>query len=187
MWVWCLLLQLSAAAQSGNLEVGDKAIPFEAADQHGKMISLQSQLERGKVIVLFYRGFWCPFCNKQLSDFQDSISLFKAKNAQIIAITPEAPVYVKKTIEKTGAGFKILHDKNYTIMNKYGVAFTLDAAATNRMKKVNIDLAAINENNQAQLPVPAVFIINQQGIIEYVFFNPNYRVRPSVKELLEHL
>lgn len=185
-----LLLTLAAIgsiAQSKELVAGEKAPSFTASNQRGKIVDLSDMLEQGKTVVIFYRGYWCPYCNKQLKDYEDSLQLIKAKGANLVAITPELPAYVQKTIAKTKASFNIISDKDQTIMKSYGVAFTLDEQALSRLQRVGVDLKETNGNNSNMLPVPAVFVVNQKGIIEYVYFDPNYRNRLSVKELLTHL
>jgi peroxiredoxin len=182
------VVSMAAISQTSNPEVGAKAPLFAGTDQNGKQVSLSQLLSKGgSVVLLFYRGHWCPFCNKQLNAMQDSITFFREKNASIIAITPETPPYIKKTVAKTDASFSIIYDKDNTIMKQYGVNFTLDATSLARLKNVGIDIAAINGNDQNQLPIPAVFIIQPNGVITYVHFDPNYRLRPSVRELLQYL
>lgn len=181
------LLSISGLAQSKELAPGDRAPLFEGANQRGKAVSLANMLEHGKTVVMFYRGYWCPYCNKQLKDYEDSLTLIKEKGANIIAITPELTVYVQKTISKTKATFSIISDKDQSIMKAYGVAFTLDEQALTRLQRVGVDLKEINGSNSNMLPIPGVFVINQQGVIEFIFMDPNYRNRLSVRELLTHL
>lgn len=181
------LVSIGSIAQSKELVAGAKAPSFAAANQRGKMVNLSDMLAQGKTVVIFYRGYWCPYCNKQLKDYEDSLQLIKAKGANIVAITPELPVYVQKTIAKTQASFNILSDKDQSIMKSYGVAFTLDEQALVRLERIGVNLKEINGSNSNMLPVPGVFVVNQQGIIEYVYLDPNYRNRLSVKELLTHL
>jgi peroxiredoxin len=186
--LWLLaLLSSGAFAQGRELKAGDRAPDFDLRDQSGQRIQLSALLQQGKVVLAFYRGHWCPFCNRQLRTWQDSLPLIRAKNAQVIAITPEQPEYIRKTINKTDATFPILHDKEQRMMQAYGVAYPLDDNAVTRLQHVGVDLAATNGDAGRTLPVPAVYVINQQGIIEWVYFDPNYRARLSVQELLTHL
>jgi peroxiredoxin len=180
-------VSLCSLAQTKELAAGDKAPLFSGVNQRSKMVNLSDMMPQGKTVVMFYRGYWCPYCNKQLKDFEDSLELIKSKGATVIAITPELPTYVLKTINKTKASFSIISDKDQSIMKAYGVAFTLDEQALLRLQRVGVDLKETNGNNSNMLPVPGVFVVNQQGIIEYVFLDPNYRNRLSVKELLTHL
>ncbi|HSC52389.1 MAG TPA: peroxiredoxin-like family protein [Phnomibacter sp.] len=183
VWMMCQF----ATAQKATLHVGDIAPYFSGSDQKGHRFDSKEQLQKSKLLVVFYRGHWCPYCNRELSSIQDSLQMLHAKNVRVVAITPEQPAYVQKTIEKTDVKFPVLHDKGHSIMDNFGVTTYLDAAAINRLKTIGVDIATINGSNGAVLPLPAVFILSQQGRIEYMFFDPNYRLRPSVSELLTHL
>jgi peroxiredoxin len=180
-------LSLLLAGQKATLSIGNIAPAFSGTDQYGKKVVLKDLLKISKVIVVFYRGHWCPYCNRELIAIQDSLSMIHAKRAGVVAISPELPEYVEKTVQKTAATFPIISDKSHVIMDGYGVTTQLDAATQNRLKTVGIDLAVVNGSNGYILPIPAVFIINQNGQIDYIFFEPNHRIRPSVQQLLDHL
>lgn len=84
-----------------GLKMGDTAPDINAMDQDGKKVQLKELLKKGDVLVIFYRGQWCPFCSKQLNKVNDSLSFIRAKGASVIAVTPETPENIKKTVEKT--------------------------------------------------------------------------------------
>lgn len=182
-WVHSALAQTNPAA----LPVGSKAPTFSGKDQYGRTITLEQLQSKGPVILLFYRGYWCPYCNRQLKQLQDSLVLLKNRNAQIVAISPESANHVSSTIDKTGADFSIISDVDNQIMRKFNVLYDVDAHTIGRLKAIGVDLTTVNASKSAVLPVPAVYIINQNGIITYAFFDTNYRNRPSVKTLLENL
>jgi peroxiredoxin len=138
-------------------------------------------------VLVFYRGQWCPFCNKQLSKINDSLSFIIAKGATVLTITPETADNIKKTIEKTKASYSIIEDKGMSIMKNYKVNFAIDEDTIEKYKKYGIDFDKANGTNGANLPVPATYIISKDGKIKYAFFNPDYRQRPSVKEILDNL
>ena len=116
----------NAQTKPAGLQVTDKAPEFTAKDQNDKVISLKDELKNGKVVLIFYRGQWCPYCNKELKNLEDSLSLITSKGAVVLAITPEQPANVEKTIEKTKATYSILTDDNLKIMKEYDVAFAVD-------------------------------------------------------------
>ncbi len=183
---------LSIFAQSQTmkpegLKAGDVAPDFIAKDQDGKPVQLKELLKKGDVVVIFYRGQWCPYCSKHLSKINDSLSLVSAKGASVIAVTPETPENINKTVEKTKATFAILEDKNMAIMKSYKVNFAVDEKTIGQYKTYGIDFDKANGANGANLPVPATYIIGKDGKIKYAFFNPDYRQRASVKEILAHL
>ena len=170
-----------------GLKVGDMAPDFNAKDQNGKTISLKQALKNGPVVMLFYRGQWCPFCNKQLSRFSDSLFQLTAKGASLLAITLENAENVKKTIEKTKASFPVIEDEGLAIMKLYKVNFAVDENTISKYKGYGIDFDKANGTNGTNLPVPATYIIGQNGKIKYVFFNTDYRKRASVLEILNNL
>lgn len=172
---------------ANGLNVNDNAPDFTGADQKGKAINLQTELKKGAVVLIFYRGEWCPYCNKQLKSLEDSMSLITQKGAELIAITPEKQENVAKTIEKTKASFSIVSDENLKIMNAYKVAFQLDPKTTEKYKGYGVDLSVNNGSNGNNLPVPAVYIISKEGKIIYRYFDANFKNRVSVKEILSHL
>ncbi len=176
-----------AQTKPAGLQVNDKAPEFTAKDQNGKVISLKDKLKDGKVVLIFYRGQWCPYCNKELTHMEDSLSLITSKGATVIAITPEQPANVEKTIGKTKATYSILTDDNLKIMKDYDVAYAVDPAVIEKYKSYGIDFSSANGNNGANLPVPAVYIIDKKGNITYRYFDADYTKRPSVMEIAEHL
>ncbi len=180
-------ISLLAQPYPKGLSVGDKAPDFTGKDSKGNVFSLDKQLKKGEVVLIFYRGQWCPFCNKQLSSLNDSLQMIVSKGAMLVAVTPETIDNVGKTIGKTKASFPIISDMDLKIMKSYQVDFSVEQATQDRYKKFGIDFAVANGSNGANLPVPATYVIGKDGKIKYVFFNPDYRLRPSVKDIAEHL
>ena len=170
-----------------GLFIGSKAADFKATDQRGNEIHLKDLLKKGKVVLVFYRGYWCPYCNRELARFQDSIGMILDKGATLIAVTPELPENISRTVEKTKAEFSILHDEGLKIMKAYDVDFVVPENTVNRYRNGNIDLLGINGKNGAVLPVPAVYIIDQEQTVTYRFFEPDYKKRPSVMEIINSL
>jgi peroxiredoxin len=181
-----------AVAQNG-LNVKDKAPNFSAKDQNGKTIVLSDVLKKGKVIIVFYRGNWCPNCMREMKSLQDSIGLLKEKNVTLLAITPESNDGVAKTIKITKASFSIISDEGLKILQSFKVAFPVTKEMDALHKKYNIDVVSNNGKNGNILPRPAAFIIGQDGIISYRFFNnnpysnPKSNDRVTVKSLLANL
>jgi peroxiredoxin len=170
-----------------GLNKGEMAPDFIAKDQMGKSVSLKAQLKTGSVVLVFYRGQWCPYCNKQLSALQDSLSMITEKGATLLAISPEKAENISKTIEKTKATYSVISDENLKIMTAYKVAFALDAATTKKYKGYGIDLAEANGSNGNSLPVPTVYVINKEGRIVYRYLDENVSKRASVKEIISML
>ena len=137
--------------------------------------------------MVFYRGNWCPYCNRQLKRLEDSLQLIKDKGATLIAVTPENPEGVDKTIEKTKAEYSILYDEGLKIMKAYEVEFIVPENTITRYRNSGIDLEKINGKDWNYLPVPAVYIIDKEANITYRFFNSDYKKRPTVQEILNNL
>lgn len=171
------------SAQTLSLKPGDKAPAFTAVTHKGSVVSIETP---GTTVLLFYRGYWCPYCNRQLSALNDSLELIAGKGARVLAVTPEKFESVEKTIEKTKAEFPIISDTTNTILKLYGVDFKVDEKTVERYKGFGVDFSEVNANSENTLPVPAVFII-RDGIIQFAWFDKDYRRRPSVRELLEKL
>ncbi|MDI9341651.1 MAG: peroxiredoxin family protein [Sediminibacterium sp.] len=170
-----------------GLNIGDVAPDFTAKNQSNKDISLKTLLQSGSVVLLFYRGEWCPYCNRQLKALEDSLTFIKAKGANIIAVSPEKTENIYKTVEKTKATYHIVTDEQSLIMKAYKVAYELDEKTTEKYKGYGINLVERNGTNGNNLPVPAVYIINKEGKVTYRYFDSNYKNRASVKEILKNL
>ena len=182
-------LNLDAQEKPEGLFINSKAPDFKAKDQNGNEIVLKDMRKKGPVILLFYRGYWCPYCSKELQKLEDSLSLIKEKGAQIIAVTPEKQEGISKTLEKTKASYSIITDEEMKIMKAYDVAYQVDAKTVSRYKMANIDLAANNgqKPDAIYLPITAVYIISKDGEIKYRFFDQDYRKQALVKDILNNL
>lgn len=178
-----LVAQMSPA----GLNVGTIAPNFNAKDQNGKTIVLTDLIKQGPVVLVFYRGEWCPYCNKQLAELNDSIPFITAKGAQVIAISPENAMNVEKTMQKTKATYSIISDDKTKIMSAYKVAFALNQEMTTKYKGYGIDLTERNGTNGNNLPVPSVYIVDRSGKITYKHIDEDITKRTSVKDILNHL
>jgi peroxiredoxin len=182
-----ILFCLQLMAQTG-LRNGATAPEFTAKDNAGKMLDLKTLLQSHKAVVLFfYRGQWCPYCNKQIKQLQDSLQLLTGKGAYVIGITPETGENINKTIDKTHASFSIIQDKDYQIMKAYGVNYTVNDETLSQLKKYGVDLEKNNGNKDHVLPVPATYVINSSGKISFVQFDKNYTKRASVSAIANAL
>ena len=183
----CTLSIIHAQEAPEGLFINSKAPDFKAKDQNGKEVRLKDLLKEGKVVLVFYRGNWCPFCNRLLKKLEDSLQFIKDKGATIIAVTPEKPENVSKTIEKTNAEYSILYDENLKIMKSYEVDFEVQENTITRYRNSGIDLEKTNGKDWKFLPVPAVYVIDKESNITYRFFNIDYKKRPNVQDILKNL
>ena len=182
-----LLISVLSFSQQSSFAIGDAAPNISSFSHNGDLFDLKKATKNGPVVILFYRGYWCPYCNKQLKALNDSLYLLTEKNVTVVAITPEKNESVDKTIEKTKASFTIISDTTNSIVKKYGVNFTVDDKTLERYKGFGVDFEKVNGNTDNVLPVPAVYIIDTKGNFKYIWFNKDYRKRPTVQELLNNL
>ena len=171
---------------SKALKVGDKAPQFTLKNALGKKVKLSTLLKNGNVVLTWYRGGWCPYCNRALQGWQEVLAEIKAQSATFVALTPELPDYSLSTKEKHQLTFEILTDLNNEVASRYGLVFTLDENTAVRYEK-GFGLSAYNGNHLNQLPMPATYIINQKGVIVYAFVNADYTQRANTEEVIKKL
>jgi peroxiredoxin len=184
--IFLTALSFAQEAPEG-LFIGSKAPDFKGIDQNGQEVRLKDELKKGKVVLVFYRGQWCPYCNRFLSKLQDSLQLITDKGARLIAVSSEKPEMVAQTVEKTKAGFSVLHDKELKIMKAYDVEFEVPENTIQRYKNGNIDIEKNNGANGKYLPIPAIYVIDKESTVTYRFFDSDYRKRPMISDLLDQL
>jgi len=171
-----------------GLKVGDKAPDFTGYDQKGKTVESKKLLEKGPMVLFFYRGKWCPYCSKALSNYQDSLSIITDQGFNFVAITPESIENVEQTVKLHNLTYTVIYDCQEKIMADYGVMFSVTKDYQERLlKSASIDIAKNNGREEAHLPVPATYIINRDGIIVAVWFDPDYKNRASVKWILKNM
>ena len=170
-----------------GLFLNSKAPDFKAKDQNGNDVRLKDLLKKGKVVLVFYRGEWCPYCNRNLKKLADSLQLIVDKGATLVAVSPEKPENIAKTVEKTHATFPILFDEGLKIMKAYEVEFEVPENTLKRYRNSGIKIDEANGRNGNYLPIPATYVIDKDSNITYRFFNQDYKKRPSVKEILDNL
>lgn len=171
-----------------GLTVNSIAPDFIAKNQYSKEILLYDILKKQKVVLFFYRGNWCPFCNVYLRDMQDSLHLILDKNAAVIAVSPESTENLQHTVNKYQLGFNVIHDPDNRIMKAYKVLFNVTGFYRTKIKVGEfINLAEFNDQDKARLPVPATYVIDNDKRIVYAYFNIDFRYRAPVSEILKHL
>lgn len=167
---------------------GEKAAHFSGTDQNGLPIFSTELLKSGPVVLLFYRGNWCPYCQKQLSELQDSLQMLLETGAHVVVFTPEKSEGIQQMIGKTGATFSIVHDDKYETMKAYGLDFQLSRETVPRFYNFTLNhTRKANGNEDDILPVPATYIIGQDGLVKWLWYDRDYRNRPSVEMIMKAL
>jgi len=148
---------------------------------------LAEKLEEGPVVLVFYRGGWCPYCNLQLNAYQQALPEIKEKGTQLIAVSPQTPDNTLSQKEKEELDFELLSDQKGETAADYEVLFEVPAAVKEVYQDFGLDIAEYNGLDEWILPVPAVYIINQEGKIEFVDLNVDYTVRTEPQTIIDNL
>lgn len=167
-----------------SLKVGEKAPDFELPDPTGKRVKLSTLLKDGPVVLNFYRGEWCPYCNLEIRAFQQMLPEFQQANAQVVAISPEQPNNSLTMQEKHDLAFPILSDVGNTVARSYGLVFTLDATLRPLYKGFGIDIPSRNGDESFELPVPATYVVDESRVVRYAYANADYTLRAEPAEVL---
>ncbi|WP_298315766.1 peroxiredoxin-like family protein [uncultured Aquimarina sp.] len=172
---------------SKALKTGDKIPKILLPNAAGVNISIQELLVNKKVVLSFYRGGWCPYCNLELKALQQYQNEFEELGATLVAISPETPDNSLTTSEKNNLSFQVLSDIDNKIAEEFNLAFTLPKDLIEVYKGFGIDLIKSNGNEDHQLPISATYIINQDGTIIYDFIKEDYKERADPKEIFNFL
>jgi len=177
----------SIGLEDNSLKIGDKIPRFNLPDHNGMDRSFSEYLGKSKIVLSFYRGGWCPYCNFELRALQKSLDEIEVTGAGLVAISPETPDHSLSTREKSGLAFDVLCDKGNDVAKSFGLVFVLPEALRPIYKSVGIDIPEYNGDATFELPMPATYIISQQGEIMYRFVDADYTKRLEPAEIVERL
>ncbi|ASP47684.1 peroxiredoxin-like family protein [Cognaticolwellia beringensis] len=169
------------------LQVGQKVENFSLVNHRGATVELSKLLANGPVIISFYRGAWCPYCNLELKALNDYLPQFKAQHASLVAISPQLPDETLSTAQKNELEFDVLSDASNIIASQFGLLFTLDERIQRLYTKFGIDFEQYYGDKSFKLPLPATYVINQSGIITYAFVSEDYTLRAEPEDVLANL
>lgn len=169
------LLASKVAEQA--LKPGDRIPEFELPDATGIKVRSRDLLAKGPLLLSFYRGSWCPYCNLELNALQQRLPEILAKGASLVAISPQTPDASLAQQMKNGLKFPVLSDIHNEIARKFGLVFTLDDSLKKIYEAFAIDLVAHNGDNSFELPVPGTYLIGSNGIVLASYVNVDYRER----------
>jgi len=182
------MMKTRSVNESNGLAIGDKVNNFSGVDQNGNTLQLSKLLEIGKVVVVFYRGQWCPICMPHIKKLQNGFDKIKDKGTNVILITPENQENIQKTILKTNVTIPILHDKDYKIMSDFDVDFVPNKGLKFAYNAIlRADLNNAQSDSSETLPVPATYIIDTDSTILWRHFNRDYKKRSHINDILSQL
>ncbi len=178
---------LARTMPSPGLKVGNKAPNFKLPNAYGKIISLSSLLAKGPVIINFYRGAWCPFCNLELRALTKNAATFKKYGATLVSITPQQADKSLAQLKKDKFPFDILSDLDSSIIKKYKLFFTMPNDLIKVYKKLGLDIESFNGKGRNELPVPGTFVVDKSGIIRAAFADTDYKKRMEPAAIIDAL
>ncbi|MEL0604419.1 peroxiredoxin-like family protein [Pseudoalteromonas undina] len=183
------IAQAKAFQEGANaLNLDQKAPRFELPNQHGEQVLLDELLAKGPVVITFYRGSWCPYCNLQLKALQSRLPEIHALGAQLVAISPQAPDGSMSENDIRNMDFVVLSDQNADVAASYGVAWQVPEFLLEHMRvDRGLDLESLNNGNGSILPIPATFVLNSEGKVTWRYVDVDYRTRSEPQDIVNAL
>lgn len=169
------------------LGAGAAAPDFTLRGAHGETVALSDMLREGPVVVSFYRGGWCPYCNLELRALQAVLPEITARGAALVAISPELPDESLSTAEKNALAFPVLSDTGSRVAREWGIAFDLAEELRPIYARFGHSLPDRNGGNEWVLPVPATYVIAPDGMVRLSFVDTDYRNRLEPEAVLAAL
>ncbi|MEL7579562.1 peroxiredoxin-like family protein [Pseudoalteromonas sp. D15MCD-2] len=166
------------------LKVGDKFPAFELPDSKGKQISSTELLAKGPLVLSFYRGGWCPYCNLELRALNNMQQAFADQNAQLVAVSPQLPDETLSTQQQNELAYTVLSDVSNSLAKKCGLVFTLDERLIPVYDQLGLDIPKANGDESYELPLPATYVIDCQGVIQFAFAHEDYTLRAEPLDVL---
>lgn len=172
------------------LKTGDRCPDFSLNNGRGEAITSQQLLSKGPLVISFYRGAWCPYCNLEIRTLSSSLAEIRAQGAELVAISPQIPAKAEQQSTELKLDFEVLSDSENALARQFGLVFTLPAVLRPVYQAWQLDIPAHNGDQRFELPVPATYVVDREGLIRYHFVDSDYtrRLEPaSIIEQLKHL
>jgi peroxiredoxin len=180
--------ELSASGIVGqSLQVGQTAPSFALPNAHGQTVTLSDLLASGPVVVTFYRGAWCPFCNMALRAYQGILPEIKALGASFVAISPQRPDNSLTQTEKEHLGYEVLSDQGNAVARQFGIVYKLGDAMNQVSAGFGVDITQFNGDDSRELPLPGTFVVDQSGTIRFAQAFADHSQRTEPAAILEAL
>ncbi|MEM9766816.1 MAG: peroxiredoxin-like family protein, partial [Cyanobacteria bacterium P01_D01_bin.71] len=170
-----------------SLKTGDRIPDFTLSNAIGNAVAVADLLKDGPLVIAFYRGGWCPYCNLELRALQQALPAIEAEGARLVAIAPETPDNSLTTQEKNELSFEVLSDIGNQVARQFGLVFTLPEYLRPIYQSFGIDVAAHNGDENFELPVAATYVVNTQSQIVHHFVNVDYKRREDPETIVAAL
>lgn len=179
--------ELEASNEGKGLEQGEKAPNFNLPNATGQTVELYEQLKKGPVILTFYRGNWCPYCNMELRAYQEIIGEIHSQGAELLAISPQTPDQSMSIQEKHNLEYVVLSDENNEVANQFNLVYQMPEYLVALYKEIGLNVNEYNGDETWALPVSATYIIQTDGTIVYEYTKSDYKDRVEPSEVVEKL
>ncbi|MEM7613182.1 MAG: peroxiredoxin-like family protein [Pseudomonadota bacterium] len=166
------------------LPVGASAPDFSVRTAAGDAFVFDADAVTQPTLLIFYRGGWCPYCNRHLQELQTVVPKLRAEGYEVLFLSADRPELLYKSLDEPDIDYTLLSDAAMTASRAFGLAFEVDAPTVKRYKEFGIDLEASSGFDHHQLPVPAVYLIGAGGTVEFMFSDPDYKKRLEPDALL---
>ncbi len=167
------------------LKMGDSVPDGMLTTLIGKKVEFKKLITQKPTVLIFYRGGWCPYCNLQMGQLVKIEPKLVELGYQVLAISPDKPEKLKESLDKHHLNYTLLSDSSMEMTGKFGLAYRVSPEILSKMKQFGVDLDSATGNTLHQLPVPAAYVADQKGIIHFVYYNPDIKVRVDPDELLK--
>ena len=179
---------VEASGQASHvLQAGQTAPDFTLPGATAEPVALAQLLQQGPVVLVFYRGNWCPYCNVQLRAYQQLLPELAQHGATLVAVSPQTPDLTSLTASEKELTFPVLSDVGNVVARQYGLAYAVGTAVANTLRSVGIDLGAHNGTTDDELPLTATFIIGTDGVISWSWVEANFKHRADPADILAAL
>jgi peroxiredoxin len=171
--------------KESTIHVGDTLPSFDLTDAVGKPVSSADLLAKGPILITFYRGSWCPFCNLALKALQKHLDEFQAKGVSLVAISPELPDTALSTREKNELKFQVLSDVGHKYARQLGIVWQMPDNLRPVFEKLGHDLITRNGDDSFEVPIPATLLVDGKGVVKKTYIEPEYTKRVEPDTVLE--
>ncbi|MGI4870408.1 MAG: peroxiredoxin-like family protein [Janthinobacterium lividum] len=169
------------------LQAGQVAPHFSLPGADGQPVALADLLQKGPVVLFFYRGNWCPYCNVQLRAYQQALPELALRGATLVAVSPQTPDFTGLTVSEKALTFPVLSDVGNLVARQYGLAYAVGSDVAGTLRSLGIDLAAFNGTAADELPLTATFLIGTDGRVAHTWAEASFKHRADPADILRAL